>query len=337
MSASAPTSRKTVAVVITVKNDPVGCEVTLRSLAAQTRPADEIIVVDGGADDDTAATVRRFRSLCPQLRLIEAPGANIACGRNTGIQAARSDIIATTDAGCRAESDWLAALVRPLEQDAEAEFVAGFYRIDPQTLFEHAVGLATMRGQLDPVNPETFNPSARSMAYTKALWHRVGGLPQWLCYSEDTLFDHKVRAMRVGWRFAGDAIVHWRPRSTLRSVARQFYGYGTGRGHTQIGAADFAYNLRNMLLVAALIGLSIAIPWAVASLILLAGYFYVWTFHPKAARIARRTQSWRAYPLCVFILCVVLFSNTAGYVVGSFQRWRNQRAYQQQMKAYLAK
>ncbi|MDO8632522.1 MAG: glycosyltransferase [Phycisphaerales bacterium] len=169
-----------VAVILTVKNDAAGCAVTLESLALQTRTPDEIVVVDGGSKDNTLDVIRAFSARLPQLRWIESPGANIAEGRNIGTQAATGAIIATTDAGCRAAPDWLEKLVAPFETDPQTEFVAGFYRIEPHSLLEQVVGLATMRGQLDPIDPATFNPSGRSMAYTKPLWRRAGGWPAWL-------------------------------------------------------------------------------------------------------------------------------------------------------------
>ena len=321
---------------MTVKNDPTGCALSLDSLAGQTRTADEIIVVDGGSADDTMDVVRRKMARMPNLRLVEAPGANIARGRNIGVKAATGEIIATTDAGCIAQPDWLEKLTGPFEEDREVELSAGFYRIDPQTLLEEVVGLATMRGQLDPADPQTFNPSARSFACSRSLWERAGGWPEWIGFSEDTLFDHKIRKMGAGWRFVPDAVVHWRPRGSLRSVAWQFYNYGTGRGHTQIGAADFAYHLRNLLIMLVVAWLCLATSRALPVLVGLAGYFYVWTFHHKAARIARRTGRSRAYPLCLCVMWVVLFANLAGYVVGSWQRWRDRERYRGRLEAYMA-
>ena len=328
--------KKTVAVVMTVKNDPVGCATTLSSLAIQTRKPEEIIVVDGGSTDDTTRLIRQYATSLPQLQLVEAAGANIARGRNIGTGQTASDVIATTDSGCRAERDWLEKLIAPFETEPDVEFVAGFYRIDGRTLLEEVVGLATMRGQLEPADAGTFNPSARSVAFTRALWSRAGGWPEWVCFSEDTLFDHKVRRMNVRWRFAGDAVVHWRPRSSLYAVARQFYNYGTGRGHTQIDAASFAYNLRNLLLVLASGALYIATPWAAPLFWLLLGYFYVWAFHDKASRIAERTGRRAAYPLCLLVMVVIMLSNLAGYLVGSGQRWRDRRRFQHRLEAYLA-
>ena len=328
--------KHTVAVVMTVKNDPVGCALTLGSLTAQTRRPDEIIVVDGGSTDGTVRLIHQYCSSLPQLRLIEAHGTNIARGRNIGTEAATSEIIATTDSGCRAEPDWLERLLQPFVDDRTIEFVAGFYRISASTLLEEVTGLATMRGQLDPVSPQQFNPSARSMAFTKRLWERAGGWPDWIFYSEDTLFDHKIRRMDVGWQFAGDAIVHWRPRRSLGSVARQFYRYGTGRGHTQIDAPGFLYNLRNMLFLVVAGCLCLATPWAIPLLLLVLGHFYVWAFHGKASRIVCRTGRWTAYPLCLCVMWVVLLSNVGGYLVGSWQRWRDRERYRHRMETYLA-
>ena len=135
---------------------------------------------------------------------------------------------------------------------------------------------------------------------------------------------------------AGDAIVHWRPRGTLAAIAKQFYRYGTGRGHTQIGAADFAYNLRNVLVIATTATLCLVTPWAIGAALALCSYFYVWTFHRKALRVALRIGRVSAYPLCLVVLWIVLASNLAGYLVGSWQRWRDRERFQQRMEAYMA-
>lgn len=311
-----------VSVVITVRNDRDGLALTLDSLARQSRTPDEIIVVDGGSTDGTTSLLAERSQSTPTLRVIEAPGANIAKGRNIATNAARFPIIATTDTGCRLAPDWLERIIAPFADDPPAEFVAGVYQIEPQSLLEAVVGFGTMRGQLEPFDPTTFNPSARSVAFTKELWRRVGGWPEWLRFSEDTLFDRTVRSLGARWTFAGDAIVHWRPRRSLRAIAKQFFSYGTGRGHTQIDAPSYRYHLRNL---AILLATAVAACVTPSVWILFAGafaYFHVWAFHKLSHRIVRKTGRWAAYVLTPLVMNVVLFSNLAGYLVGSWQRHR---------------
>lgn len=329
-------TRRTVSVILTVRNDRKGCRLIIDSLLAQTRTPDEIVVLDAGSTDGTWELLQNYAQATPHLRLHSAPGANIAQGRNIATQHATGEIIAATDGGCSAESTWLERLVQPFEEDGTTEFVAGFYRVNPYSLFESVVGLVTMRGQLDPIDPRTFNPSGRSMAYTKDVWRRAGGWPEWVRFSEDTLFDLKLRQLNVQWRTAPTAIVHWRPRCTFRSLARQFYCYGTGRGHTQIGAPDFRYNLRNLALLGVTAAAALAVPALWLPTVAMTTYFYGWTFHAKAMRVTRRTGNRKAYILCFAVMWTVLFTNLAGYLVGSLQRLCNARRYSFPIRSYMA-
>jgi len=325
-----------VSVVMTVLNDRAGCAAVLDTLLSQTRPPDEIVVVDGGSNDGTREHVESLTAAHPQVRLMVSPRCNIARGRNLGIAEAAGPIIATTDAGCRLDAQWLEKLVRPFEADPHVDVVAGLYAIDAHGLLERVVGLATMRGQMEPVNPATFNPSARSMAFRKDVWARAGGFPDWLYTSEDTLFDLKLRRMGVRWSLGEGAVVRWRPRSSLRSIARQFYLYGRGRGHTQIESGDYVYHLRNLGLLAGLGALGLWQPWAWALAAVVWAYFYVWGFHRRCLKISQHARSRRAYALGMLVLWIVMLWGTAGYVAGTLQRWRRPAVFRGRRAAYMA-
>ncbi len=78
---------------------------TLSSLERQTYPRDrfEVIVVDDGSTDETANIARRHR-----VRLIgHETNRGIGAGRNTGLAAARGELIAYTDDDCIADENWL--------------------------------------------------------------------------------------------------------------------------------------------------------------------------------------------------------------------------------------
>ncbi|NOS99185.1 MAG: glycosyltransferase [Phycisphaerales bacterium] len=325
----------TISVVITVLNDAAGCEALLNALGEQTRTPDEIVFVDGGSTDQTRECIRTATRQMRQLRLIELPGANISRGRNVGIAAARGDVIALTDCGCRPAADWLHELTQPFRLNANVRWVGGAYSIDPHSLFERVVGLATMRGQLDPIDPKTFNPSARSMAFFKATWRRAGGFPEWLYTAEDTLFDVKLRRMGVAMHLAPRAVVAWRPRSTWRALARQFYFYGRGGGHARLGARNSCYNIRNAILLLLTIPLGLLKPslWLLAALV--GAYFFICPWHGKCFRIARQVRSGRAYVIALATHWVVAMSDAIGYIAGSVQRGLYPRRYHRTMIQYL--
>ncbi len=324
-----------VAIVTTVLNEAENTRVLLASLKDQTRKADEVVIVDGGSRDNTVETIREFAAKDPTIKLVEKPGANIGQGRNAGIEHSTCEIIASTDTGCRLNPDWLEKITRPFEDGRDAEFVAGFYHIDPRTLMERVVGTATMRGALDPVDPDTFNPSCRSMAFTRELWQRAGRYPDFLAI-DDTLFDHKVRRMNVRWVFAEDAVVHWRPRGTFKGLYKQFRFYGSSAGHTQLYADGCLYNLRNTVIILATIVAAIAFhPAALLATAALLLYFHVHGFHNKAVRIARKLRDWRAYPLAIAVNTVITYSDLVGYLEGTFQRWADPQRYRDGLTRYL--
>lgn len=70
------------------------------SVLAQTRPADEVIVIDDGSVDGTAEVVRAYGD---KVIFIQQENAGVSVARNAGIEAATSDWIAFLDA----DDEWL--------------------------------------------------------------------------------------------------------------------------------------------------------------------------------------------------------------------------------------
>lgn len=85
----------TVSVVIPCKNMGAYVGQAIESALAQTRPADEIIVVDDGSTDDTREVVRRFPA---KVKLLHGPGRGSAISRNIAVLAASGQYIAFLDA-----------------------------------------------------------------------------------------------------------------------------------------------------------------------------------------------------------------------------------------------
>src|SRR5690242_14976762 len=69
------------------------------SALAQTLPPLEVIVVDDGSTDDTADVVARLND--PRVVYLRQENAGPATARNTGVEAARGDLIALLDSDDR--------------------------------------------------------------------------------------------------------------------------------------------------------------------------------------------------------------------------------------------
>jgi glycosyltransferase involved in cell wall biosynthesis len=219
-----------VSLIVTVKNEAHSLPMLLDSIAAQTRPPDEVIVCDGGSIDGTLDRLRSERRF--PVRVIERPGSNISQGRNAAIAAATGEVIAATDAGVRLDPHWLERLAGQ-DNILSDNVVSGFFLPDVRTPFEIAMG-ATVLPQLDDIDPAKFLPSSRSIAFTRAAWQAVGGYPEWLDFCEDLVFDLALRAKYGAFGFAPGAIVHFRPRASLPSFFKQYFLYARGDGKANL-------------------------------------------------------------------------------------------------------
>jgi glycosyltransferase involved in cell wall biosynthesis len=93
-------NKPTVSVIIPSYNRCQSLPRALDSVLAQTRPAEEIIVVDDGSDDGTAAMLARDY---PDLTCLVQDNRGVSAARNAGIRAARGDWIALLDS----DDEWL--------------------------------------------------------------------------------------------------------------------------------------------------------------------------------------------------------------------------------------
>ena len=142
-------------------------------------------------------------------------------------------MILVTDAGVVLPADWMERLARPLLDYPDLDVVGGFFESAPRSVFELALGATTLP-LADEIDPATFNPSSRSVAFRRGAWRKVGGYPEWLDYCEDLWFDFELRkaGQRVG--FEPRAVVQFRPRTSPRAFFLQYYRYARGDGKAGI-------------------------------------------------------------------------------------------------------
>ncbi len=260
-----PTPRR-VALCFTVLNEAGSLDDLFETIAAQSRPPDEIVVVDGGSTDGTREAIKGWHARGLPICLLAQPGATISQGRNRAIREARADVIAVTDAGVRLEPGWLEELVKPIESGGRADVVAGFFRADPRSVFELALGATILPTEAD-VRPDRFLPSSRSVAFTRAAWERVGGYPEWLDYCEDLVFDLALKASGCRFAWAPRALAHFRPRPSPRAFFLQYYRYARGDGKADLWRGRHALRYATYLALPVALILARRRPWLFAPLV----------------------------------------------------------------------
>jgi len=308
-----------VSLILTVLNEGEHVRRLLDSVGKQSRPPDEVVVCDGGSRDNTVTVIQEYADRLP-LKIMSEPGANISRGRNVAIAAAGGEVIAVTDAGVWLEDRWLEELTGPWREEEgerrEVALIAGFYQSDPQNEFEIALGATTLP-EVNEINPAKFLPSSRSVAFRKEAWAAVGGYPEWLDFSEDVVFDLKMRETFGAFIFAPKAIAHFRPRPSLWAFAKQYFNYAKGDGKANLWPRIhfiryFTYLVAAPLLVYAAVTVS---PW-LWGLGLLAGLAYM---RRPLQRLMRR-GALSAIPWIPIIRVTGDVAKMAGYPAGVWER-----------------
>jgi GT2 family glycosyltransferase len=191
----------------------------LDALRVQTLPDIEVLLVDNGSTDDTAAVVARY----PAVRVLRlTTNRGFAAAVNAGIRAARGEVIALLNNDTAADAGWLAALVAALAAAPEAGMATSkvllFDRRDVLHTTGDTLDLAGSpgnrgvwevdRGQWD-AQRDVFGASGAAAAYRRALLEDVGLFEESFgSYLEDV--DLAWRARLAGWGcvYVPEAVVY---------------------------------------------------------------------------------------------------------------------------------
>ncbi len=311
-----------VSVLATVLNECQNVPRLARSLGAQTRAPEDIVVVDGGSTDGTPGALH---SELPAARVDVLPGANISAGRNRAVRLAAHPVVAATDAGVDLHPRWLELITKPLEETgAEVQAASGFFVSAPQSTWELALGATTLPDVAE-IDPTRFLPSSRSLAFRRDAWQAAGAYPEWLDYCEDLVFDLALIARCGRPRFAPRAVARFRPRTTPTAFFVQYYRYARGDGKADL------WRKRHIIRYVTYAAGS-ALSWrvirrgdpAAALALLVGGAAYLKT---PFARLSNQAETLRAFvsaaSLVPFVRLTGDVAKMLGYPVGILWRLRN--------------
>ncbi len=212
-------------VVVASYNGERTLENCLQSLEKLNYPEYEVIFVDDGSTDRTPQICRKFGYI-HYLRHDSNQGLSTA--RNTGIAAARGEIVAFTDSDCRADEDWLYYLVAAF-LNSEFAGVGGHNLLPTEDSW---VAAAVMVSPGGPAHVMLTDRVAEhipgcNMAFYKWALEEIGGF--------DPIFRKAGDDVDVCWRLQQQGYIlgfspagfvwHYR-RATVRDYLKQQHGYG---------------------------------------------------------------------------------------------------------------
>lgn len=223
-----------VSVLIAAFNEEKVIGATLRAVLANDHPgAIEVLVVDDGSRDETAAEVEKVAAPDPRVRLVRQSNRGKAEALRRGLALLEHEFVVFLDADTHLQSDTLRLLVQPL-RDERVVAVSGHAKVGNLRSFiarcqslEYTCGFNLDRRAYDRWNCMTVAPGAISALRRSAI-EAAGGL------SLDTLAEDTDLTLSL---YEGDNRIAYAPHAiawteapeTLRTLARQRFrwAYGT--------------------------------------------------------------------------------------------------------------
>ncbi|HEY2341954.1 MAG TPA: glycosyltransferase family 2 protein, partial [Chthoniobacteraceae bacterium] len=224
-------------------------EKTLRSVAGGDYAGElEIIVVDDGSRDNTAAKVEEFAREDPRVRLLQQPNRGKALALRNGVLHAKNPIIVFLDADTLFEKGTIRALIEPFI-DPHIGAVSGNARVGNLRSFvawcqalEYICGFNLDRRAYTEWNCITVVPGAVSALRRSAIDAAGGFSDQTL--AEDTDLTLTLHRLRYRMDFAADAVAWTEAPETFRTLAKQRFRWAFGTMQCLWKHRDMVFNPR---------------------------------------------------------------------------------------------
>lgn len=120
-----------ISVILPAYNAAAFLEAAVQSVQAQRFTDWELIIVEDGAQDDTASICDRLALHDARIRVIHKANAGVSSARNDGIDAARGELIAFLDADDLYEPEYLDEMLRAMDGCKAKSAACGFSWLYP--------------------------------------------------------------------------------------------------------------------------------------------------------------------------------------------------------------
>jgi glycosyltransferase involved in cell wall biosynthesis len=226
-----------ISLIIPVKNEAEKIEQCLEAVFNQTLKPFEVIVVDGHSTDKTVENARKFT-----VKILYEDYGTVGGARQAGVENAKGDFIAFTDADCIPEKNWLENLIREFGNSNNIVGVGGGTKNIGKGLWEKSIALAldSFLGSANSVQDRVFKEkrfvksiSGCNSIYRKEDLIKVGGFNVGLSINEETELNRRLTKLGK-ILYTPNAIVLHNQNRNLRDFAMRNYLFGYGRGKNRL-------------------------------------------------------------------------------------------------------
>ena len=247
---SHPTDFPPVSIILTVLNE----ESHLRSAIQAALNSDyqgeiEIVIAVGPSKDQTMQIAREIATEDSRVKVIENPSGKTPSGLNAALRNSKHEIVVRIDGHSEIEFDYISKAVATLRRTGAVN-VGGVMAAEGMTAFEKAVARA-MRSPIG-VGAAKFHTGGSEGAtdtvylgvFQRRAIEEIGGYDEEFVRAQDWEMNYRLREKGGVIWFNPDLKVTYRPRSSIRKLAKQYFEYGRWRrmvSRTHKGTVNFRY------------------------------------------------------------------------------------------------
>jgi glycosyltransferase involved in cell wall biosynthesis len=257
-----------VSVVLPVLNEEFHLANAVNSILSQDYPGElEIIVALGPSKDKTNEIAKQLALSDKRIQLVENPSGRTAAGLNLAIKQSTNPVIVRVDAHAEIQTNYISLAIEILKSSSAVN-VGGVMGAQGVSIFEKSVARA-MRSPVG-VGASRFHTGGESGyvdtvylgVFIRAAVLAVGGFDERFIRAQDWELNFRLR--KIGGKIFFDPRLHviYRPRSTVRELAKQYFEYGRWRrvvSRRHKGTINYRYLAPPLSLIAALLSIVLAI------------------------------------------------------------------------------
>ena len=239
-----------VSVILPILNEERDLSNCISAILQQDYPSEiEVILALGPSEDKTTQIAEKLSASDSRIKLVSNPTGQTAVGLNLAIKVSSNEIICRIDGHSEISNNYVKTAVEILQQK-NAVNVGGLMYADSDSGLQRVVAQA-MRSKLG-VGPSKFHTGGSAGesdtvylgTYKKAAVLAAGGFDERYIRAQDWELNYRLRKNGGLIWFDPRLQVTYRPRSTFKKLAKQYFQYGRWRrviSRQHINTVNFRY------------------------------------------------------------------------------------------------